>query len=232
MKLYLTQNLILAQRVYNMFKKEYLLKDVYVDLTKHHDLNHGFTFDYIFNPPPQNQQVDLIYQVALSTTKIIDAVNLSTNNGTLSAVFVAVVGALSAFGFNLLQQINERRINRIKNISSSILDLINTLENVALKYWTIGFSQEKKDDLSIDEVKIKSLNPLIDKHIEILLSHLSRRVKNKYKAESLSDFSSKIFTLTTGGDFESPNRISSKSTAVAISKKCLEATTIIKSISP
>lgn len=197
------------------------------------------TPDYISNlsAPIQNSaflsgEQDLVKQVAESTIKIIEAVNLSTNDGTLSAVFVAVVGALSAFLFNYLQQLNDRRINRIKNTSKSIVDLITSLEEISLKYWVTGYDASKADEISIDEARIKSLNPLIDKHIEKLLSYLSKRVKIKYQAQTLTNFSTAIYGLTTGGGFESPNRVTSKSTATAISKKCLEATTIIKAISP
>ncbi|HFR4115524.1 TPA: hypothetical protein ACHVKA_003552 [Yersinia enterocolitica] len=215
------------------FKSEYLLMGSYPS-NPIYDSSHVINF--VSNAKniagSTTEQTELINQIAQATTKIIEAVNLSTNDGTLSAVFVAIVGALSAFLFNFLQQINDRRINRIKNTSKSIVDLITTLEDISLKYWITGYCNDKKDDISIDEARIKSLNLLIDKHIEKLLSYLTNRVKKKYNVQQLSAFPSAIFGLTTGGDFESPNRIQSKVTAAAISKKCLEATTVIKAISP
>ena len=192
----------------------------------------NFINNSISLPIINSRQIDLIDQVAQSTTKIIEAVNSSSNSGISSAIFVAIIGAFSAFIFSLLQQINDRKSNRIKNTSKSILDLIATLEQLSLKYWITGYNSDKKDDISIDEARIKSINPLIDKHMLILLSYLRPRVLKKYNAEQLSVFPSDIFTLTTGGDFESPNRIQSKKTATAISKKCLEAITVIKAISP
>lgn len=215
------------------FQTEYLLNGVhplnpmYTASSMVHALNESFHTSVMLS-----EQTDLVNQIANATTKIIEAVNLSTNDGTLSAVFVAIVGALSAFLFNYLQQLNDRRINRIKNTSKSIVDLITSLEETSLKYWVTGYDQNKKDESSIDEARIKSLNLIIGKHIEKLLCYLSKRVKVKYNAQKLESFPSDIFGLTTGGDFESPNRIASKNTATAISKKCLEATTIIKAISP
>ena len=178
------------------------------------------------------EQYQLINEVTRSTIRIIESINASTNDGTLSAVFVAFIGALSAFLFSFFQQVNDRRINKIKNTSQSIMDLITKLEEVSLKYWVTGYNPAKKDEIMVDEAIIRSLNPLIGKYTDKLLSFLSERTKRKYNAQQLSIFSSQIFGLTTGGDFESPNRLESKGTATAISKKCLEAVTIIKSISP
>ncbi|HDL7195499.1 TPA: hypothetical protein PXQ92_004217 [Yersinia enterocolitica] len=176
-------------------------------------------------------QNDIINQIANSTNKIIESVNLTTGDSTYSAVFVAIVGALSAYLFNVLQQRSERKINKIKNISSSILDLISTLEDIAVRYWVTGYSSEHKDKISIDEARIKSINLLIDKHIDIFLDNLNEKQKKQYK-NTLKNFASDIFDKSTGGDFESIHRQKSQFIATSISKKCLEVITVIKSISP
>ncbi|CAI1992088.1 Uncharacterised protein [Serratia fonticola] len=172
----------------------------------------------------------IVNQIASSTSEIIGAVTTSNNSGLGSAITVAFIGAASAFLFNLLQQHRERKISKIESLVTATLDLIVGLESVSTKYWITGYSRDRKEQISIDEARIKSINKMVRKHIDLYVNQLSGKQREENESK-LTSFVSSIFDETTGGDFSSLQRRPSNNRVVRISDQCLEAISIIKATS-
>ncbi len=145
------------------------------------------------------------------------------------AVFVALVGALSAFLFNHIHWRVVRKINNSYSTGAELVELIQELELEALKYWVSSYDRNTKEEISISEIKIKSIIRQINTQTMTLIEIINNR-KIKAKKDQIYIFPSEIYDLVTGGDFESKSRKSSKRRAMRIAKRCSDARANISSI--
>jgi hypothetical protein len=135
--------------------------------------------------------------------------------GIIIVIVGAIVGAASAFIFNLFHwRIVEKR-HAITAIGNALIEIISHLEESAIDYWLCAdISNLKKLEISI-----KSYNKVNRKLISELNSKISNNVYTSTKVK-LTNFGNEIFDLTTGGDFETEALKNEPVKAAKISLMC------------
>lgn len=151
------------------------------------------------------QQLEGSLVQALKATKDIGA------SDVIVGVFIALVGALSAYLFNVLQQRATQKKERLSAHLASLMELIASFESVAVLYWVSDRASQAVDA----EVTIKARHRAIERQRRTLGELLPAKGDIALHRE-LSKFSDDIFDLATGGDFESPIRMPSPATAMRI----------------
>ena len=168
-----------------------------------------------------------------ASSRISEAIIQSNDKLTLTAiffaVFVALIGALSAYLFNFLHWKIVRKTNKLYGSGVELIELIQRLESEALKYWISSYDDSKKEEILIAEISIKSIIRRIDVQTRALVTLLGDN-RMKGKKQQISGFPYDIYDLVTGGDFESKARSSSKRKAMKISKQCSDARSNVSSI--
>lgn len=142
---------------------------------------------------------------AIKSTSGIDAAD------AVVAIFVALLGAASAYLFNHLHWTTVSRKEKVAAQLAGISALISSFENVAVSYWVSAQSPASLEA----QVLIKARHRAIVKQRGVLAKILSDG-KHLPLHRQLSRFSDDVFDVATGGDFESANRQASESTATAI----------------
>jgi hypothetical protein len=160
---------------------------------------------------------------------IIQSNDKLTSTAIFFAIFVAILGALSAFLFNYFHWRIVRKTDKLYNVGSELKDLIKDLEDEALRYWVSSYASSRKEDVSISEISIKSMIRQVELQTKTLIE-LSGEKKLNSKKEKIENFPSEIFDLITGGDFESKSRVPSNVTAMKVAKKCSDARANIASV--
>jgi hypothetical protein len=152
-------------------------------------------------------------------TEIRIAIEHLSSGSWGSAVFVAMVGGLSgAFAAYVFSRLL-RRQNETALAAKNFVELINSFEAVAVCYWLYDSDPLKRQAAGLKEMKMKADAMLIVKYVRIL-----RRAKIDTEVSAkLGKFESEIFTIFTGGDFESISRKASKHRARKISNACSKA---------
>jgi len=140
---------------------------------------------------------------------------------------VAIIGAFSAYLFNYFHWKTVKRNEHLSLMCSDLRVLISDLESISVMYWLRDYDELEKYENHISEINIKSYLKLIRENIRNLSNELNEL--NTFKLEQLNkglnNFSSEIYDLITGDDFESLNRKAQKNKAHQISYRC----SIIKS---
>lgn len=142
------------------------------------------------------------------------------------AIFVAFVGALSAYIFNHLHWKTVNRNQRLKGIRTAIFELVSKLESLAVSYWLRGYDENMMHDLQVAEVEIKANMRLIAKLVRIIPPEALAGITKEGK-QKIDDFPSEMYDLITGDGFESRSRKISKSKATQITRHCSELKVIL-----
>lgn len=188
--------------------------------------DYGLLFHHI-----NNGQVDLIHIINSGFVSVAEAIN-SSGGSTLNDGFIlALAGAFSAFAFNLIQKMIDAKSVRLTKSGDAMLLLIKEFEKISIPYWIKGFNSTASEEQSNchDEINIKAMLMTIDKNLQVLILNLPMKNKS-YNKQRLESFSSDIYDLASGGDFEADVRPANKTTAFAIAKKCGEAKAVILSL--
>ena len=162
-------------------------------------------------------------------TNLTSLLSSSTIISILQMMLVAVVGALSAYLFNVFHWKVVEKKKKISGATNELRDLINDLEKVSVEYWVRDYNEKDKESISVDEVSIKSKVRLISRYIQIVVSEIKNK-KASQEIQKLDDFRSDIFDLVTGDEFESKDRKSSKGKAQKILNKCSDIRATILSL--
>ena len=133
-----------------------------------------------------------------------------------AALFVALIGAFSAYCFNHWHWKTVKRNTNIANLSKELNVLIKQLEDESVNYWVKDYDDKFHHEISAAEVLIKSKIRVINSIIDTFTNGLSGE-DYKYQIKRLKDFRCELFDLVTGGDFESKRRKASKTKANKIS---------------
>lgn len=147
----------------------------------------------------------------------------------LFAIFVAFIGALSAYLFNHLHWRIVRKTNKSYSTGTDLIDLIQKLEEEALKYWVSSYNSSKKEEILVSEITIKSMIRQIHSQTKVLVNIVDKK-KIIHKKKQINNFPYEIYDLVTGGEFESRSRNPSKRKAMRIAKRCSDARANISSI--
>ncbi|EFB1887725.1 hypothetical protein FJC28_06795 [Escherichia coli] len=172
--------------------------------------------------------VDLIHIINGGFSSVAEAISNSGNTTLSDGIILALAGALSAFFFNLIQKGIDAKTKRLTKSGEAMLSLINELGDIAVRYWVRGHDSSCADNESniCDEINIKAMLMTLDKNIRFMVDNLPLKNKSLNK-NKLEKFSSDIYDLASGEDFEAEVRPPNKTKAFAISKKCSEAKAII-----
>ena len=165
----------------------------------------------IFNKDLSNS----IDQLTTTISSLPEPINGLTTEQIIIALSVPLIGALSAYLFNRFHWLTIEKKNKISQVCSTLDLLIKELEEVSVEYWMQGYKKINRDKINASEISIKSKNLLISKYITTVNTLYLKAPKTE-----LNEFSSKIFDLTTGDEFESTSRTPSKLTATRIAMKC------------
>ncbi len=173
-------------------------------------------------------KVEFIHVISGGLSSVAQAISNSGNSTLSDGVILALAGAFSAFAFNLIQKLLDAKSVRLTKSGDAILLLIKEFEEITVRYWVRGHNSSNDDTESnaYDQINIKAMLMTLDKNVNLMLENLPLKNKENNKLK-LSAFSSDVYDLASGDDFESETRPPNKGKAFAISKKCSEAKAII-----
>ncbi|QJT26945.1 hypothetical protein E4185_12930 [Aeromonas media] len=100
---------------------------------------------------------------------------------------------------------------------------MTTFEKAALQYWINNKTNENAQDMQLLEVKIRSTFIVLKSSLD----NLSNVVIEPADKASISTFTTIIFDVATGGDFESSVKKTERNTCLKISKECSKIMTVI-----
>ncbi|MBD8159690.1 hypothetical protein IFU23_16485 [Pantoea agglomerans] len=183
--------------------------------------NYGFFGQYNFNND-NNIIITLQHGFSNLATTIANSGNDSLSDG----IWLALIGAISAFLFNVVQKWLERSSVRLTKSGEATLILIKELEFISIEYWLKGYAPSEREKILFSEINIKAMLITLNANILTIIDNLPYKNKEK-TANKLRVFSSDIFDLTSGGDFESMVRLPDNRTASAIARKCSDAKAMI-----
>lgn len=170
-----------------------------------------------------------INDLSTTLTSAIHQLNdQSTLEKLLFAMFVVFIGALSAYIFNHLHWRYVQNKQNTSSMGKSLIELIDKLEILSVKYWVQEYCTDDSEDHCISEIEIKTLLRQIGKYTTAFNKSMKCRDSSK-KAEMLTDFVSEAYDLITGDGFESATRAPSKPKATKIARECSDARVVILS---
>lgn len=149
-------------------------------------------------------------------------VSQSNNTSDLKAflpIISVIIGALIGFFLNQVHWKRTEKEKRKTNSFTKIFTLISELESLSVEYWT----KDTCEDDEKTEVYIKSKIRLLTNYVK---SVDATQVAIK---KELDNFTSDIFDLVTGDEFESKGRKASKSKAISISYRCTDINAAVAS---
>lgn len=176
---------------------------------------------------------EIVHAINGMSNSISGAIDAAGNDATVAkigfAVFVAFVGAFSAFIFNIIHWKVAQKRQDTANLANSLIGLINSLESLAIEYWMNDYDKTKEHSTNVAEVQIKAVLRQIGKYSSVFVQNLKGR---NYRTIQpiLEGFVSEVYDLVTGDGFESTIRQSSKAKAVKIAKECSDARVVISSM--
>lgn len=142
-------------------------------------------------------------------------VSQSDNNSFIEPfipLISVITGAFIGFFCNRFHWIWTEKEKKKTDSFAKIFTLINELETLSVEYWTKDHCEDDKKN----EVYIKSKIRLLTKYVRFV------DAKQEAIKKDLDNFTSEIFDLVTGDEFESKNRKTSKKKAISISYRCAD----------
>ncbi len=176
---------------------------------------------------------DGINETLLKLETTLSSFLQNSNNITLTqvcfAAFVAFIGALSAYLFNLFHWKMVEKKRKIARQCFAVIALIDDLEKISVAYWVKDYNAEEIVQIHAEEISIKAKRHLMSKYIKLLSSDLRGKQTSsiKMKLEELDD---EIFELLTGDGFETASRVGSKPRAFKIAKRFADVKVAILSL--
>lgn len=141
---------------------------------------------------------------------------LQSNNTSALKAFIpiisVIIGALIGFFLNHVHWKRTEKEKKKTNSFTKIFTLISELESLSVEYWT----KDTCEDDEKTEVYIKSKIRLLTKYVK------SIDASQEAIKKELDYFTSDIFDLVTGDEFESKGRKASKNKAISISYRCTD----------
>ncbi|MEH8110183.1 hypothetical protein ACEUC8_12445 [Aeromonas veronii] len=141
----------------------------------------------------------------------------------LSAVLGALVAAIAAFLFNIAYWRKLNKENFKSHYANICLEHLTTFEKAALQYWISNKTNENAQEMQLLEVKIRSTFIVLKSSLD----NLSNVVVDPADKASISTFTTTIFDVATGGNFESSVKKTERNTCLKISKECSKIMTVI-----
>jgi hypothetical protein len=175
------------------------------------------TFDAI-----SNQLIGLSSSLDQHGQAVKDAIHATSNTPWTSIVLGAVLGALSAFLFNLLNLAIVRRRNKRESLAKGIIETIILLEDEAIGYWLQSAAEMSAVDRRKSEIMIKAKFKSIPSQTRKLYAAMFKTKKNKIIIHKCLTALESLYDEATGGDFETNDRRASSSKASKITTICNE----------
>jgi len=137
----------------------------------------------------------------------------------LEAIIGGIVGAFSAFLFNVIQWRMNLVDTRIQSLASMCVDNIDKLELCSRQYWANGITD--KDTKKSLEIEIKSRTLLNQRFVSELMFKIAAEQKSS-DVIKVNDLCGSIFDQATSGSFESSQHTVDVVCASKVSKMCYE----------
>lgn len=149
-------------------------------------------------------------------------VSQSENNSFIKPfipIISVTIGAFLGFFFNRFHWIWTEKEKKKTDLFTKISTLISELETLSVEYWT----RDHCEDDEKTEVYIKSKIRLLTKYVRFV------DAQQEAIKKELDNFTSDIFDLVTGDEFESKDRKASKNKAISISYRCADINAAVAS---
>ena len=172
---------------------------------------------------------DSIDNLTTTLSSLLEPANSLTFTQFIFAIFVAFIGAFSAYLFNLFHWSMVEKKQKVSRSSLALSLLIKDLETTAVDYWIQGFKEKKHKKIHAAEISIKSKIRLVSKYIVLITPELNTQ-KTEYIKQKLEEFMLEIFDLVTGDEFESKTREPSKYKATKIAIRCSDIRAVISAL--
>ncbi|MDH0053813.1 hypothetical protein [Pantoea ananatis] len=180
-------------------------------------------YDYgVISKPEYHTDAVMLHALNSGLTNIAEAISSSGSNSLSDGIWLALIGALSAFLFNIVQKRYEKSSVKLSKSGEATLSLIKELEAISVEYWLKGYDDKDIEKSQLSEINIKAMLMTLDANIKTIIDNLPMVNKTENKTY-LRDFSSGIYDLASGGDFESTSRRANRRTASKIARKCSDA---------
>ena len=170
-----------------------------------------------------------LLQLQTTLNTLIENSSGINSSQIIFAMFIAFIGALSAYLFNYFHWKMVEKKGKVSRISRGLSDLIGDLEEISVSYWVCDYMEEQQQEIHVAEISIKSKRHLISKYIRIISDELNT-TKTALVKQNLEEFNLEIFDLVTGDGFESKTRVASKHKAMEIAKRCSDVKAMISSL--
>ena len=172
---------------------------------------------------------EAILQLESTIMSLLSTSSSVTFEKVLFAVFIAFIGAMSAYLFNYFHWKMIEKKQRVSNIGMALNSLVNDLESISIDYWVQDYKVNDIQEIHAIEILIKSKTRLISRYVPIFVCELHSG-RNADKIKKLEEFRLDIFDLVTGDEFESKDRKASKPKALQIANRCSDIRAMISSL--
>lgn len=122
----------------------------------------------------------------------------------LEIIFTGAIGAFSAYLFNLFHWKRVEKIRLQEQKISSILKILEQVRVTAIKYWSSSYTDDEATKIQ-DEALIKILLLFQNRQLLDFCSNYQDSMMTS-ELHLILGFSSEIFDLITGEDFESKSK--------------------------
>ncbi|MCO6428078.1 hypothetical protein [Nitrosomonas communis] len=192
------------------------------------------TFDHIFSFSRLNHDCQAIHDVIkeniLANEHLHTSIELlnstlvsqSENNSFIKPfipIISVIIGVILGFISTRFHWEWTEKEKKKTDSFTKISTLISELETLSVEYWT----KDHCEDDEKTEIYIKSKIRLLTKYVK------SIDAKQKTIKQELDNFTSDIFDLVTGDEFESKDRRASKNKAISISYRCTDINAAVAS---
>ncbi|OZS41348.1 hypothetical protein, partial [Photobacterium sanguinicancri] len=168
--------------------------------------------------------IDVNSNISDSTDILVRAIS-SIPDGSyplsfFSAILSAFVAAFAAYLFNVLYWKKVDKKNRLNQLVTETYNITNELEEVCGQYWLSEKNSTNQPQMEFYEFKMKSILLLLSGRKKILFKMFPKLMRENI--DEIYALVEEIYDLSTGGDFESKFRITSKKRASGISRRCVK----------
>jgi hypothetical protein len=149
----------------------------------------------------------------------------------MTEIFAAIIGAFSAYIFNLFHWQIARKFDRRAQYLYAIKSKIDQFDELCTKYW-ITSNEGSNSNNKLDEITRKTYELQIKSWYKSLISHINSYITFTYKNEQervrkekdINTLLENIFDQSSGGDFEQKHRTEEPKRCSQINTLCTDLT--------
>lgn len=144
----------------------------------------------------------------------------------------AVLIAFAAYVFNYLHWLQVEKKKKTSLKGKILIQTIDKLKDISIDYWSMDHSSQNADQIrkkKIDEINIRSLCLLVSSLNDEFLTVLPSKTDSD-KLIRVREFPSRLFDLSSGGEFETTNKKADFQRCSKLSVECHKVISIIGSL--